>query len=62
MFKLFKGLPFMTSELRGEGGKKIPQICRQTVPGGATGWPAGNGKKLSSSKAKLGQATCLAVA
>ena len=26
------------------------------------GWPTGNGKKLSSSQAQLGQATCLAVA
>ena len=26
------------------------------------GWPTGNGKKLSSTQALLGQATCLAVA
>ena len=30
--------------------------------GGWGGWPTGNGKKLSSSQAQLGQATCLAVA
>ena len=27
-----------------------------------SGWPTGNGKKLSSSQAQLGQTTCLAVA
>ena len=32
------------------------------VQGGWCGWPTGNGKKLSSSQAQLGQATCLAVA
>ena len=32
------------------------------VPGAATGWPTGNGKKLSSSQTQQGQATCLAVA
>ena len=30
--------------------------------GGWGGWPTGKGKKLSSSQAQLGQATCLAVA
>ena len=37
--------------------------CREVedVQGGWGGWPAGNGKKLSSSQAQLGQATCLAV-
>ena len=35
------------------------QICLQ---GGWGGWPTGNGKKLSSCQAQLGQATCLAVA
>ena len=34
----------------------------QNVQGGWGGWPTGNGKKLSSSQAQLGQATCLAVA
>ena len=29
------------------------------LPGAATGWSTGNGKKLSSSKAQLGPATCL---
>ena len=33
-----------------------------TVQGGWGGWPTGNGKKLSSCQAQLGQATCLAVA
>ena len=32
------------------------------VQGGWGGWPTGNGKKLSSCQAQLGQATCLAVA
>ena len=32
------------------------------IQGGWGGWPTGNGKKLSSSQAQLGQATCLAVA
>ena len=32
------------------------------VQGGWGGWPTGNGKKLSSSQAQLGKATCLAVA
>ena len=32
------------------------------LQGGWGGWPTGNGKKLSSSQAQLGQATCLAVA
>ena len=31
------------------------------IQGGWGGWPTGNGKKLSSSQAQLGQATCLAV-
>ena len=26
-----RGLPYMTSALRGEGGQKIPQFCEQTV-------------------------------
>ena len=34
----------------------------QSVQGGWGGWPTGNGKKLSSCQAQLGQATCLAVA
>ena len=34
----------------------------QNVQGGWGGWPTGNGKKLSSCQAQLGQATCLAVA
>ena len=32
------------------------------VQGGWGGWPPGNGKKLSSCQAQLGQATCLAAA
>ena len=32
------------------------------VPGAATGWPTGNGKKQSSSQTQLDQVTCLAVA
>ena len=32
------------------------------IQGGWGGWPTGNGKKLSSCQAQLGQATCLAVA
>ena len=32
------------------------------VQGGWGGWPTGNGRKLSSSQAQLGQATCLALA
>ena len=32
------------------------------LPCATTEWPTGNGKKLSSSQAQLGQATCLAVA
>ena len=32
------------------------------LQGGWGGWPTGNGKKLSSCQAQLGQATCLAVA
>ena len=32
------------------------------VQGGWGGWPTGNGKKLSSCQAQLGQPTCLAVA
>ena len=32
------------------------------LQGGWGGWPTGNGKKLSSSQAQLGQATCLDVA
>ena len=39
---------------------KISQIL--FVQGGWGGWPTGNGKKLSSCQAQLGQATCLAVA
>ena len=31
-------------------------------PADIQGWPTGNGKKLSSTQAQLGQATCLAVA
>ena len=33
-----------------------------SLQGGWGGWPTGNGKKLSSSQAQLGQSTCLAVA
>ena len=33
-----------------------------TVQPADIGWPTGNRKKLSSTKAQLGQATCLAVA
>ena len=33
-----------------------------SVQGGWGGWPTGNGEKLNSSQAQLGQATCLAVA
>ena len=38
--------------------------CQQNhcVQGGWGGWPTGNRKKLSSSQAQLGQATCLDVA
>ena len=32
------------------------------IQGGWGGWPTGNGNKLSSSQAQLGQAPCLAVA
>ena len=32
------------------------------LPGAAAEWPTGNGKKLSSRQAQLGQATCLVVA
>ena len=44
---------------------KVPPYSRQAIPGmkvqgGWGGWPTGNGKKLSSSQAQLGQATCLA--
>ena len=39
-----------------------PSIILSLVPCAATGLPTGNGKKLSSSQAQLGQATCLAVA
>ena len=34
----------------------------QQVQGGWGGWPTGNGKKLSSSQAQMGQATYLTVA
>ena len=47
--------------------KLVIQRCRensgqQFLQGGWGGWPTGNGKKLSSCQAQLGQATCLAVA
>ena len=35
---------------------------RVYLQGGWGGWPTGNGNKLSSIQAQLGQATCLAVA
>ena len=37
----------------------IYRVVHQVVQGG---WPTGNGKKLNSCQAQLGQATCLAVA
>ena len=40
----------------------IKVILYTRVQGGWGGWPTGNGKKLSSCQAQLGQATCLAVA
>ena len=68
-------LPYMTSEQK--GGQGTPQICGHTIcigfcavgpdrwrlyiQCGWGGWPTGNGKKLSSSQAQLGLATCLAV-
>ena len=38
------------------------KVSKLHIQGGWGGWPTGNGKKLSGSLAKLGQATCLAVA
>ena len=34
-------------------------LAELAVQGGWGGWPTGNGKKLSSSQAQLGQAQCL---
>ena len=41
---------------------KFHRVLRRNIQGGWGGWPKGNGKKLSSCQAQLGQATCLAVA
>ena len=38
------------------------EAMSHSVQGGWGGWLTGNGKKLSSCQAQLGQATCLAVA
>ena len=43
-------------------GKILDWTKDKQVQGGWGGWPTGNGKKLSSCQAQLGQATCLAVA
>ena len=42
--------------------RNCPVGPHSDVQGGWGGWPTGNGKKLSSCQAQLGQATCLAVA
>ena len=44
-----------------QGKKELPSSS-DLVQGGWGGWPTGNGKKLSSSQAQMGKATCLAVA
>ena len=46
--------------IRHHKSKLTPEI--DLVQGGWGEWPIGNGKKLSSCHAQLGQATCLAVA
>ena len=48
-----------------EEGHLTPKLelhMQATVQGGWGGWSTGNGKKLSSSQAQLGQAASLAVA
>ena len=45
-----RGLPYMTSALRGEGGQKIPQFCGPTVHQIRTkGERGGNPKILQTS-------------
>ena len=41
---------------------RVSQYPRGPVQPADIGWPTGNGKKLISSQAQMGQATCLAVA
>ena len=40
----------------------VTDLMSLPVQGGWGEWPTGNGKKLSSCQAQLGQATCLTVA
>ena len=57
-FKWTKEKPFASLET----GWQFQPLLELHVPCAATGLPKGNGKKLSSSQAQLGQETCLAVA
>ena len=53
--------PGPEAESRNLGQTFSASSVKMNVTGAAAEWPTGNGRKLSSSQAQLGQATCLDV-